>query len=173
MAEGDEAALQELLDRYWGPLVAYANGILEGPPAAAEDVAQDAILDLWERRADWSPEGTVRSYLYQAARHLALNRIRHERVRSRSSDEVERAERARRPNPTPLERLERAELREALEGAIDELPPRRREVFSLGYLHGFTHREIAETMEISVQTSKNQMSAALAELRSILRAFLR
>ncbi len=59
-----------------------------------------------------------------------------------------------------------------MEEAIEGLPPRRREVFTLGYLHGFKHDEIAAIMHVSGQTVKNQMSAALADLRRSLRPFL-
>jgi RNA polymerase sigma-70 factor (ECF subfamily) len=71
-----------------------------------------------------------------------------------------------------LQLLEHAELRSAIQEAIETLPPRRREVFLLGYLHGCRHSEIAEIMRISEQTARNHMSAALSDLRRILEPFL-
>ena len=78
----------------------------------------------------------------------------------------------RRANPTPLQVLEQAELRSALEEAIAALPPRRREVFILGYVFACRHAEVAQIMEISEQTARNQMSAALADLRRTLQPLL-
>jgi len=49
------------------------------------------------------------------------------------------------------------------------LPERRREVFVLGYFHGLSYQQIAETVGISLATVKNHMAAALADLRAALR----
>lgn len=171
LAAGDPAALDTLLRHYWSPLLNYVKGLISDHDGA-QDIAQEAFLYLWEGRQRWTPTGSARALLYRVARSRALNHVRHHRVRERAEPLVEAFQPGRRWTPTPLQILEQAELRGAIDEAIDALPPRRREVFVLGYVHGCRHAEVAEIMEISVQTARNQMSAALADLRRMLEPFL-
>jgi RNA polymerase sigma-70 factor (ECF subfamily) len=171
LAADDAAALDALLSRHWSPLLAYIKSLI-GDPEEAQDIAQETFLYLWEGRGRWNPSGSARALLYRAARSRSLNYARHDRVCARSGPLVEAQQREQCWTPTPLQLLEQAELRSALEEAIETLPPRRREVFLLGYLHGCRHAEIAEIMRISEQTARNHMSAALADLRRILGPFL-
>lgn len=168
---GDSSALGALLQQYWSPLVVYLRELLNDREAAL-DVAQEAFLELWDHRRTWSPRGSVRAFLYRVARHRALNRIRDDRNRARFAPHLDAVERARHVAPSPLQLLEQAELRSILEEAIEALPPRRREAFRLAYLHDLTHDEIAQVLGISRQTVKNQVSAALAQLRRSLEPFL-
>jgi RNA polymerase sigma-70 factor (ECF subfamily) len=170
LASGDPAALEELLQRHWSPLLTYIRSLIDDRDAA-QDIAQETFLYLWEGRRRWTP-GSLRALLYRVARSRALNHVRHDRVCARSGSLIEALQREQQRVPTPLQLLEQAELRSALEEAIEALPPRRREVFILGYLHGCRHAEVGEIMGISEQTARNQMSAALADLRRMLGPFL-
>ena len=163
---GDPSALELVLERYWSPLVSYADRLLSDRDAA-EDVVQETMLRLWNLRTEWTPSQQLQGFLYRIARNLALNEKSKKEVRR---DWVRRSDGETRPRPpTPLELTERAELREVLDEAVEALPARRREVFILARYHGHSYRQIAEIMDISPQTVANQMSAALDELRDRLR----
>jgi RNA polymerase sigma-70 factor (ECF subfamily) len=170
LRSGDEGAMDELLRQYWSPLVAYVANLIDDQ-AEADDVVQETFLDLWNRSSRWESSGSVVAFLYQVARHLALNRARRRWVRWRWAGEVKQRLQAQAP-PAAIDMIERAELAAAIDEAIQTLPPRRREVFTLSYLHGLRHGEIAVVMGLSRQTVKNQMSAALGQLRQSLRPFL-
>jgi RNA polymerase sigma-70 factor, ECF subfamily len=159
---GEASALDELMRRYWAPLVAYSRDIL-GSREAAQDVVQDVLIKVWELRADWTPSGSIRGYLYRLVRNRAIDELRKQRVRRFVLPLL-----GRQP-PTPAEDLADRELQEEVERAIAALPLRRREVFVLAHSHQLSHRQIAEIMGISVQTVANQMSSALADLRRALR----
>jgi RNA polymerase sigma-70 factor (ECF subfamily) len=163
----DRSALDELLHKHWAPLVAYAERLLYNRDDA-EDVVQETMLRVWRNRAHWTPTERLRSFLFRITRNLAINERRRGRVRERyRADTAHHA-----PEPrveTPLHLLEREELRAAVAHALEAVPPRRREVFVLAWYHGHTYREIAEIMDISPQTVANQMSAALEDLRRLLR----
>jgi RNA polymerase sigma factor (sigma-70 family) len=73
---------------------------------------------------------------------------------------------------TPLQEMESEELRLAIQRAVQELPPRRREVFILFHLHHLSYREIEEMLNIRHQTIANHLQAAVAELRSALAPFI-
>jgi len=168
MRQGDRSALDELLRRYWGQTVAHCAALL-GDWEAAEDVAQETFFWVWEHPVRWRPEGSAAAFVYKIARHRALDRLKWLRVRARRKDEAAGACYPAMPSPNPLELVEHAELRALLDRAVASLPPRRREIFTLGYLHELSHKEIAEIMEISLRTVKNQMTDALAHVRRTLR----
>lgn len=163
---GDVEAFDELLGRYWPPLVAYAARLV-GSRDAAEDVVQETMVRVWEQRAEWTPGRHLRAFLYRITRNRALNEQAKGRVR-REWAERER-HRPRPTEPSPPEIAEQNALRESIERAIEALPDRRREVFVLARYHGHSYSEIAELMGISRQTVANQMSAALDQLRTTLK----
>ena len=165
--EGDRNALQTLLERFWEPLLLYAADVV-GYRDDAEDIVQETFLHVWRNRASWYPTGTVGAYLYRITRNLSLNAVRSRRTREKwsklGSDDPFRNP----PPPTAEEEFEMELLREEVEAAIATLPERRREIFILSRYHGLTHREIAGTLGISVQTVSNQMGTALSDLRRLL-----
>lgn len=161
---GEEAALDVLLKRYWTPLVRYALGFVRRQDEA-EDIVQEGFIRVWVSRQRWCPAGSVKSYVYTIVRNLCL----HQRDRSRVRDEWATIEQRRlRCCPTPSELFEEAEVLRVLEEAIQRLPERRREVFRLACLHGFSYQEVADAMGVAVPTVANQMSSALAEIRQAL-----
>jgi RNA polymerase sigma-70 factor, ECF subfamily len=159
----DEAALGELLDRYWKTLVKYSLGFV-GDLDSAEDVVQEAFVRVWRSRGSWAPTGTVRAYLYRIVRNLALQEGEKRSVRRRYG-QLRRA--IHRP-PNPAEELDRKLRQQLLADAIDALSPRRREIVILARFHSLSYAQIAEVMGISSQTVANQMSSALRELRKSL-----
>ena len=162
---GEREALDEVVERFWDSLVAYAARLL-GDQDSAEDVVQEAILRFWVSRGSWTPTQRLDGFLYQTTRNLALNELERREVRSRWA--ARGIGQARRSPLTPSEVIEMHEFRTLIEGAILELPPRRREVFLLARVHGKSYREIAEIMEIAPQTVANHVSAALSDLRKSL-----
>lgn len=165
---GDRSALETLLDLYWTALVTYAARLL-GSWDAAEDVAQETFVRIWERREDWEAAGSVSALLYRIARNNALDK---RKIRHRYSACLQRLTSDCRIVPTPADQIQMAELEAALGAAVEALPERRRETFLLARVDGLSCREIAEVMGLSPQTVSNQLSAALRELRQALRPFL-
>lgn len=169
LCQNDDAALDDLIETFRDGLVRYALGMV-GSIDDAEDVAQQALLQFWRRRGCLElRDSDLRSYLLRSVRNHALNLQRHRQVMMRAGprlrDTVQRV-------PTPVEAVEGAELQSAVEAALEALPPRRREVFTLIRFHGLSYREAAEVMGVSPQTVANQLSSALAALRRSLGPFL-
>lgn len=169
LRRGQAAALDELMRRYWPPLLTFSAGLLDSRDEA-EDVAQQAFLQLWGRRKTWRAGGSVKAYLFKVARNLSLNAQRRTHTRERLSPQV-RPQDSGSP-PTPVQDLAALELGEAVRQALASMPPRRREVFELVRFSGLSYRDVADMLAISDQTVANQMSAALAHLRTALSAFL-
>ena len=161
---GDEAALDILLERHWSAIYHYAYR-RTGSADAATDVAQDVFCRLWERRASWSSDGSVRGLLFRLARNAAVSQHRSERGRARAAGVFTQLHLSSATQPLAAER---AEIRAALLRAVGELPPRRREVFQLRMMDNLSYEEIADAMGTSRQTVANQLSAALTTLRRAL-----
>jgi len=159
--KGSTAAFDAFLKEYWRLLVEYMGSFVESVDEA-EDLAQEAFLRVWSRRDTLDASRCLRSYLYQTARNLAINRARdlalHRRLEARELS---------RPLPaaTPERVLEVEELRVLVQHALDALPARRREAFILAHLQNLSHIEIAQVMGIAPQTVANQISVALSTLR--------
>ncbi len=138
--------------------------------AVAEEIVQDLFLRLWEMRASWETELPSRSYLYSAARHRAFDYLRHERIVERTAaaaagDDASAAEQSDND-------AEHNDLQAALQRAIDRLPDRTRQVFTLSRGHGLSYAQIAAALDISVKTVENQMARAFRSLRQQLERYL-
>lgn len=159
---GSESALGQLMDLCWPELVRYAARQV-GEVELARDIAQEAFIQIWERRRVWKPRGSARAYLYRIVRNLVIDEKRKQGVRRRwvASQELSPPSRP----ATPADELDAAILGEVFETAVASLPDRRREVFELVFMRGLSHGEAAGAMGISAQTVANQMSSALRTVR--------
>lgn len=164
---GDVSALASALDMYWSGLNRYAFRLV-GDRDAANDLAQDAFVRLWEGRAALR-RASIGPYLYSVVHNLSIDELRRRAVRGRQLVGL-RATLFARSAAGPAEDLDRRELGAAIDGALNTLPPRRREVFVLAYVHCLSYHEIAEIVGISPATVKNHIAAALAGIRKELRS---
>ena len=164
---GDSAAFESLFRTRYAELVELAEGILR-ERAAAEDAAQEVMLELWRRRETMVLETSLRAYLLRAVRNRALNQVRHEQVRRRADPEVLSP-----GGSAPADRdVLEEEIDSALRRAVAELPQRCREVFELSRVHGLKYAEIARVLDISVKTVEAQMGKAIRVLRERLAPWL-
>jgi RNA polymerase sigma-70 factor (ECF subfamily) len=166
LGRGESACLAELMRRHWRPVVGYAAQI---DPDNAEDIAQETFLRARAHAALWRPLGSVRSYLLQIARNLALNERRRQRNFRAALSAAPR--RSFRSEATPSELLEESEIRAAIQRAVDAMPERRREAFALVRFGGLSYRDSASVMGTSAQTIANHVSAALADIRRAIEPF--
>ncbi len=159
----DPAALGVILERYWAPVVRFATSFLQSDDAA-EDVAQETFVRLWERREAWQQEGSLRALLFRITRNLSLDEIRRRSARERADNQVAQPT----LRSTAAEYVEHEELGLIISRAVDALPPRRRDVFVLVRYHGLSYREAAHLLDLAPQTVANHLSMALADLRDSL-----
>ena len=163
LAHDEIEALDEAFARFWAPIVSYLMGLLKSREAA-EDIAQDAFCRLWERRALLRSDGSLRGFLYQVARNMAISEHRSENVRQRALTALKMEP----PTFAHIE-IQYDGLSGELKRAIRSLPERRREILILHCIHGLTYKEVARLLGIAPQTVANQFSAALDDLRRGLR----
>lgn len=136
----------------------------------AEDVVQDVFLLLWEKREVLDIQVSLVSYLFSLVKNRSLDYLRHKVV----------AEEYRQELTFKLSALEQLnytftseeDIEQAVTKAIDKLPERCREIFLKSRIEGMKYREIADELDISMNTVENQMSIALKKLRIELKDYL-
>ncbi len=168
LREGDEAAFDTIFRTWYEQLVALGDRMVRDR-AAAEEIVQEVMLELWRRRDRLAADGSAQAYLFTATRNRALNYLRHLRVRAKGEPLLL-------PDEAASERADSgavvSEIEAAIRGAITELPPRCREVFELSRIQGLKYGEIAQTLGVSVKAVEAQIGKALKLLRERLAPWL-
>ena len=164
LRRGSRDAAGQLAERYLRPSRAVALAIV-GEVPAAEDVAQDAFVYAMDRIDDLRDPARFGGWLMQIVRNRSRNQ-----VRDRKSDRHVALDRVPFPSgePSPEREAERSELRERLLVALAELPEERREVVLLHDLEGWTHREIAERLDLPHGTVRSHLHYARRAMRELL-----
>lgn len=168
--EGDQAAFLELYDRYRDPIFRFAYRLL-GAIEIAEDVTHDCFLSLIRKPKNFRPErASLKTYLYAAARNLALKHFR-DQGRETGLDEVSEEPRDS-PRREPLRRLLDEELATHVREAIFSLPPLQREALILFEYEGLSLNEVAEVAGTDAGAIKARLYRAREGLRRMLRPYL-
>jgi RNA polymerase sigma-70 factor (ECF subfamily) len=164
----DPAAFEVVYERHCTAAFSLAYRIT-GRRNVAEDVVQEAFLDLWRSGARYDrARGSVRTWVLGIVHNRAIDALRRSLVhdRRRASDEglEERVESGERTDVEVARRDEAREVRSALRA----LPAEQCRVIELAYFGGFTHIEIASMLDTPVGTVKGRMRLGLKKMRSEL-----
>lgn len=169
LRNGDPDALNRIAERHWAVLVAYGREFADSNDHA-KDLAQEALLRLWNHRLRFEGRGAVRGYLLRTIRSLALNEHRARTLRARPEAQARiRQLHIDSAPPRPDAWAEQRELSARIDAALAQLPERRREALVLVRFGGLSYREAADVMGTSPQTVANQVTQALKDLRVLLR----
>ncbi|MBI3404032.1 MAG: sigma-70 family RNA polymerase sigma factor [Acidobacteria bacterium] len=148
-----------------------------GNPAEAEDLAQEAFLQLFRKIATFRGESAFSTWLHRLSVNVVLMKLRKKQLPETSLDEQIDADEEtggpRRDIGAPDPRLTGSIDRVNLQRCIDQLPPGYKQVFVLHDIQGYEHNEIADIMECSIGNSKSQLHKARMRLRELLQETLR
>lgn len=169
--KGDSTAFGDLFSAHKGRVYSLClrmtNNVSE-----AEDLVQDAFLQVFRNLSAFRGESAFSTWLYRVTVNTVLMHYRRKRPLHTSLDATyEGADDAR---PAKREyghrdaRLESSALRVALARAISELPAGARAIFVLHEIEGYQHREIAGFLGCSVGTSKSQLHKARMKIRECI-----
>jgi RNA polymerase sigma factor (sigma-70 family) len=160
-AAGDEGAFRNLFDQHHEALFRFAYR-LTGSTDAAEDIAQDCFLRLIEQDRFDPARGTLRQYLYGTVRNLARQRWQTADRHVSWDDESEDDSR-----PLP-DAMIAAEVSDAVQAALDLLPPLQREAIVLFEFEELSLEEIAAVAGADIGTVKSRLHRARERLRRLL-----
>jgi RNA polymerase sigma-70 factor (ECF subfamily) len=160
-----------IFNQYYPQMLFYATRIVGDEDA--EDVVQDAFVELWKRHEKLDEDEHIRAFLFHAIYTRSLNVLKHRSIKQDYSDSVQdielrKAQFYQPDNNEAINRIENKELHDEIFAAINELPEKCREVFMLSYLEGMKNKEIADVMNISIKTVEVHMYKALKYLRGRL-----
>lgn len=168
---GDRAAFAALVSRYQRELYHFLVRFL-GNRATAEDVFQDAFLQVHQSAAAFDPQRRFKPWLFTIAANKARDLIRAQARRPAnplqasiggSDDEgSEFIDLMQSAVELPEEPMARQEMQEKVQRVIAQMPEHLREVLVLSYFNTFPYRQIAEILGIPLGTVKSRLHAAVA-----------
>jgi RNA polymerase sigma-70 factor (ECF subfamily) len=161
---GDEAAFEALLDHF-APLVFGVALRVCDDRSLADEVSQEAFLDVWRTAARFDPaKGSAQAWIVTIAHRRAVDRVRTEQSRSRREglskvllpmvefDEV-------------TDEVEAREERDRLRGCLGGLTRIQRESIHLAFFDGLTHTQISARLRVPLGTAKARLREGLGKLK--------
>ena len=166
---GDEEAFAALFEAHKRRVYSLCLR-MTGNTAEAEDLTQEAFLQLYRKISTFRGESAFSTWLHRLAVNVVLMHLRKKGLQQISLDEVDTSqdEPVKRDYGSDDRRLTGSVDRIGLQHAIADLPPGYRAVFVLHDVEGYEHNEIAEIMKCSVGNSKSQLHKARMKLRERL-----
>jgi RNA polymerase sigma-70 factor (ECF subfamily) len=145
---------------------------MSGDPVEAEDLTQEAFLQLFRKIHTFRGESAFSSWMHRLTANIVLMRFRKKRPAPISLEEMTRPD-DEKDRPTfeigvPDLRLTGLFDRINLHAALEQLPQGYKSMFLLHDVHGYEHNEIAGMLGCSVGNSKSQLHKARKRLRELL-----
>ena len=165
--QGDMTAFEELYQRHNRRVYSVCLRMTQNV-AEAEDLAQEAFIQLFRKIGSFRGESAFTTWLHrltvnQVLMHFRKRSVKLERTTEEGETPVQIVRGTENPNRMPV--LDRI----GLEDALKQLPPGYRSVFVLHDIEGHEHEEIAKILCVAVGTSKSQLHKARMKLRRLLK----
>lgn len=165
IAAGDQSAFTAIFHIYTPQLFTYILKITKDEQLAKE-MLQETFLKLWIKREDLLQVQHPAGWLFRIAANNCLSYLRIQAGRNQLQHTV--FEKMKPAGFPVLEKLEGRDTELLIHKAVQLLPPKRKEVYLLSRVEGFTHQEIADRLGLSINTVKNHLGMALKSIQEYL-----
>jgi len=171
IAEGRQTAFREVYTLFYKRLFHFAYAIVK-TRELAEEIVEDVFVKLWQKHTEAGSIQNLRIYLYTATKNTALNYLS-KKARESITEPFDHIHIELNDSAvTPEQILITAEMFKKIQTAVEALPPRCKMIFKLVREDGLRYKEIAEILNISVNTIDVQMAIAVKRIASLLEADL-
>lgn len=161
---GNEKSFKCLYDKYFNALFMFGHNYISSQDVV-EDIIQESFLKVWEKRASFYHESALKAFLYKTVRNSCLNQIEFRKVRvtyeNQSAKDIY-------DEDYFLKRVIDEEVGRTIAEAVQKLPESARLIYLLG-LKGLKNSEIAEDLDVSINTVKTQKQRATKFLKENLK----
>jgi RNA polymerase sigma-70 factor (ECF subfamily) len=174
---GDSDAFRELIEAHQHRVIGTIAKMLGGE-SDAQDIAQQVFVRVWKSAPRYEPTAKFTTWLFKITRNLVFNELRRRKRHPAQSlesltEEGDRPFQTADPNTkSPAVTLLDAEMQQAIQAAIDELPETQRMAIILRRYEDISYEEIGEILDLSVPAVKSVIFRARTELREKLRRYL-
>ena len=161
VGRGDREAFARLYGLTRGAVYALALSLLRDAHEA-QDVAQDAFVQVWERAPSYRPQGSPMAWLLTVTRNLALSRLRRSGRQTALDEAAWNAIPAAAPDVSP-------EDRQVLQDALARLGAEERRIILLHAVAGLKHRETAQLLELPLSTVLSKYHRGLKKMKALMK----
>ncbi|PKQ64675.1 RNA polymerase sigma factor [Labilibaculum manganireducens] len=161
---GNQDSFKILYDKYFDALFLFGHKYVLAQDVV-EDIIQESFIKIWEKRSSFYHEGAIRAFLYKTVRNSCLNQIEHQKVRKSYEGQSDK-------NICDedyfLHNVIEEEVSRIIKETVHKLPESARLIYLLS-LKGLKNAEIAEDLDISINTVKTQKQRASKFLKENLK----
>ena len=163
IAAGDQAAFRQVFTHFYKRLNQFALSIVK-TRESAEEIVEDVFVRIWQQRETLPSIQNLRVYLYTATKNSSLNYLSRQAKASITEPFDHIHVGLGDSSLTPEQILITAEIQQKIRAAVEALPPRCKMIFKLVREDGLRYKEIAEILNISVNTIDVQMAIAVKRI---------
>jgi RNA polymerase sigma-70 factor (ECF subfamily) len=158
--KGEEEGYSYFFKAYRSSLIVLATGIVK-EREIAQDIVQDCLVRLWQKRPQIQDISALRSYFYRAVYNECINYLRVENRRS----EIRKVMKSQAEDTSFFQNMVRAETLRHLYAAIKTLPPQCSKIVHMYYEEGKDYKTIADQLDLSINTVRNQKRRGIELLK--------
>ena len=122
----------------------------------SEGIVQEVFIKIWESRNQLKKHSSFESFLFTIAYNTTISLLRKKATEKKYIDYIKSIQ-IEPESPTIDKEIDLENLNKTINTVIDKLPNRQKEVFKLKYFENFSYKQIAEKLDISVNTVENHM----------------
>lgn len=165
---GDKIALSEMFLRFYDGLFRYGFR-LTSDRGLVEDAIQELFLKLWKNREHLSPVDDPKPYLLKALRHRVIDSLKFIKPAIEINETIEKhLALVYSPEDFMISSQVSESTRERVIAALNQLPPRQREVIYLRYFEDIDFETIALIMDVNVQSVRNTLHRGMTAMRDLM-----
>lgn len=166
LKKGDMKAFDIIYKKYSKRLYGFVFRYIKNE-VDTEEIVQEVFIKIWKSRDKLNVYSSFESFLFTIAHNATVNLLKKRATEQKYVEHVKSLQSIEKAYELTDE-IHYKELKYKLQGLLDELTPRQKEIFQLSREQGLSNKEIADKLSISLQTVKNHLASALSFLKGKL-----